>query len=199
MRVRLTPNVRGPHVQQWTHGKEPRPGSEVNARAGADGVQPSVCHLWDRSTSDPPHRRESANNEVRNLLTLCPNCHLVDQHNPPASIDPAKPTLFRRYKDPIILSPQFHPLFRRFAYLLELDSTADYDQLVAAGVELIAFINALKMGGFTTYASPILLPTRRPLSSLMASPITSADSARSNWAGSTWTCCEGIGTEPSIS
>jgi hypothetical protein len=89
-----------------------------------------------------------ANNDPENLLPLCPNCHLVDQHNPTAPIDPLKLQLFRRYKDPIILSAQFHPLFRRLRYLLNLDLSASLQSLTEAGIELIAFVNALKMGGF---------------------------------------------------
>ena len=89
-----------------------------------------------------------ANNELHNLLPLCPNCHLVDQHNPTAPIDPAKLRLFRRYKDPVILSPQFHPLFLRLVYLLQLESTSDFEALVASSVELVAFVNALTMGAF---------------------------------------------------
>lgn len=89
-----------------------------------------------------------ANNELANLLPLCPNCHLIDQHNPTAPADPAKLRLFRRYKDPVILSPEFHPLFRRLLFLIQLDPESDFDSIRAASVELIAFVAVLKMGQF---------------------------------------------------
>lgn len=113
--------------------------AEFNYRCAVCGAdRPHIHHI----DEDP------SNNDTRNLLPLCPNCHLVDQHNPTSAIDPRKLSLFRRYKDPVILSPQFHPLFRRFAYLLDLDAGAQMDALSAATVELIAFVNALKMGAF---------------------------------------------------
>jgi hypothetical protein len=113
--------------------------AEFNHRCAICGTDRPQLHHIDE---DP------ANNELGNLLPLCPNCHLVDQHNPTAPVDPRKLRLFRRYKDPVILSAQFHPLFLRLLYLLDLDPLASYDNLHTAGVELIAFVNALKMGGF---------------------------------------------------
>jgi hypothetical protein len=77
-----------------------------------------------------------------------PNHHLTDQHNPTAPVDPAKLRLFREFKDPVILSPQFHPLYIRFAYLMRVETESDLDRARASTVELIAFVNALKMGGF---------------------------------------------------
>ena len=56
--------------------------------------------------------------------------------------------LFRRYKDPVILGPQFHPVFRRLRYLLEVENSADADSLVLSSIELVAFVSALKMGQF---------------------------------------------------
>lgn len=85
---------------------------------------------------------------MQNLLPLCPNCHLVDNHNPTSSVDPSKLALFRRYKDPVVLSPHFHPLFTRFKYLLDIGTGTSWDSLHHATVELIAFINVLNMGAF---------------------------------------------------
>jgi hypothetical protein len=102
--------------------------------------------------ADRPHLHHidenPANNDVQNLLPLCPNCHLVDQHNPTAPVDPLKLGLFRRFKDPVILSPQFHPLFRRLTYLFTITPSARSEDMAAAGAELVAFVNALNMGGF---------------------------------------------------
>jgi hypothetical protein len=89
-----------------------------------------------------------ANNEVQNLLPLCPNHHLTDQHDPTAQVDPLKLRLFRQFKDPAILTPHFHPLFRRFAYLLALTDESDVSEAHEAHIELVAFVNALEMGKF---------------------------------------------------
>lgn len=91
---------------------------------------------------------DPSNNDPQNLLPLCPNCHLTDQHNPTAPVDPLKLRLFRRYKDPAILSPEFHPLFLRLAYLLRLDAKSDVGSADKAGTELVAFIKTLAMGEF---------------------------------------------------
>lgn len=88
------------------------------------------------------------NNEPQNLLPLCPNHHLTDQHNPTAPVAPEKLGLFRRYKDPVILSSQFHPLYLRLLHLLALEAEPDLDHVRVSNIELIAFVNALKMGGF---------------------------------------------------
>jgi hypothetical protein len=113
--------------------------AEFNHRCAICGMDRPQIHHIDENPG---------NNVTGNLLPLCPNCHLVDQHNPTAPTDPRKLRLFRQYKDPVILSAEFHPLFRRFAYLLDPDPQATRDSLSAAGVELVAFVNALKMGGF---------------------------------------------------
>jgi hypothetical protein len=89
-----------------------------------------------------------ANNDPQNLLPLCPNHHLTDQHDPTAPVDPLKLRLFRQFKDPAILTPQFHPLFRRFSYLLALTDDSDVSGAHEAHVELVAFINGLGMGTF---------------------------------------------------
>ena len=58
-----------------------------------------------------------ANNDLLNLLPLCPNCHLRDQHNPTRKVEVPKLQLFRKYKDPAVLKPQFHPMFIRQQFL----------------------------------------------------------------------------------
>ncbi len=60
------------------------------------------------------------NNDPLNILPLCPNCHLTDQHNPTSKIRPAILALFRVHKDPSILTPQFEPIFARLDLLGEL-------------------------------------------------------------------------------
>ena len=83
-----------------------------------------------------------------NLIPLCANHHLTDQHNPTQRIDPDKLRMFRRYKDPTILTPQFHALFRRARFL---DATEGYEgpvELEVACLDLVAFVESLEMGAF---------------------------------------------------
>ncbi|HEY4760374.1 MAG TPA: HNH endonuclease signature motif containing protein [Thermoguttaceae bacterium] len=89
-----------------------------------------------------------SNNNVINLIPLCPNCHLRDQHNPTAGIDIGRIELFRKYKDPIILSSQFYPLYKRFMYFYNIKDDAYCNVLDKQAIELIGFVGALKMGNF---------------------------------------------------
>lgn len=113
--------------------------AEFNHRCAICGTDRPQIHHIDENP---------ANNDLQNLLPLCPNCHLVDSHNPTASADPAKLALFRRYKDPVILSPHFHPLFSRLRHLLTVDAEASAEDLRRATEELIAFVGTLSMGAF---------------------------------------------------
>jgi hypothetical protein len=113
--------------------------AEFNHRCAVCGADRPQLHHIDEDPS---------NNASENLLPLCPNCHLSDQHNPTASIDALKLRLFRQYKDPVILCPQFHPLFLRMRYLLVVDEYSDLNSAEESGKELVAFINALAMGNF---------------------------------------------------
>jgi hypothetical protein len=92
---------------------------------------------------------DHANNEIDNLLPLCPNCHLTDQHNPTRKVDIPKLQLFRTYKDPTILKSQFHPLYLRTLFLNNIEEN---DEAVNAIFEqancLIEFVKSLEMGGF---------------------------------------------------
>jgi hypothetical protein len=101
---------------------------------------------------------DNANNDPMNLLPLCPNHHLTDQHNPTSKIDPLILRLFRVYKDPTILTPQFVPLYQRLTFL-DADPEAGQDPhayvcaCYSAAEELVAFIQALEGGQF--YAQKI--------------------------------------------
>ena len=57
------------------------------------GIGPQVHHVDE----------DNSNNVVENLLPLCPNCHLRDQHNPTRRHAVEKLQLFRKYKDPFSL------------------------------------------------------------------------------------------------
>jgi hypothetical protein len=99
---------------------------------------------------------DPSNNDPQNLLPLCPNCHLIDQHNPTRLIEPALLSLFRRYKDPYILCPQFTPIFRRLRFLDSIDdSDSDLEELGRKAQELgrrandlIRFTASLEMGTY---------------------------------------------------
>jgi len=92
---------------------------------------------------------DNSNHDILNLLPLCPNHHLNDQHNPTHMIDRGRLVLFRRFKDPAILSPQFEPLYRRLRFMYDLAAeSTDLDTLRGRASELIAFVAALHMGDF---------------------------------------------------
>ena len=101
--------------------------SEFNQRCAICGAdRPHVHHI----DANP------RNSDPLNLIPLCPNCHLTDQHNPTASMHPEKLRLFRRYKDPLILSHQFEPVFRRMRFLWEPERCRTVDALDAAAADL---------------------------------------------------------------
>ena len=76
-----------------------------------------------------------SNNDPLNLLPLCPNCHLSDQHRPTERIPKGVPSLFRQYKDPTILSPAFCPPYQRLEYLLHFTEDTDVESLEGAPYE----------------------------------------------------------------
>jgi hypothetical protein len=101
---------------------------------------------------DKPHLHHidenPENNDPLNILPLCPNCHLGDQHHPTHRIDPLILRLFREHKDPAILSPQFRPLFDRLRHIIDLPSPLSIDAIAERNDELARFIAELKMGPF---------------------------------------------------
>ena len=113
---------------------------EYNHRcAVCGGDRPHVHHI----DEIPSH------NELQNLLPLCPNCHLRDQHNPTRKIDIPKLQLFRKYKDPAILLPQFHPIYTRQAFLETVQLNDEpTDELKRQAEELIELVQSLEMGEF---------------------------------------------------
>jgi hypothetical protein len=126
--------------------------NEFNHRcAMCGGDRPQIHHI-DENPS---------NNTLDNLIPLCPNNHLLDSHNPTHPIEPDKLRLLRRFKDPMILSPSFDPLFRRARFLLQLrDVPLDVEVTEAQIAELVAFVRALVMGDF--YASRLSELLSRP-------------------------------------
>lgn len=111
---------------------------EYNHRCAVCGTdRPQIHHI----DEDP------SNNDPLNLIPLCPNCHLIDQHNPTVPMDAGKLQLFRKFKDPTILKSQFHPLYTRLVALHDPDSL-EFMVIVSRARELCDFIAALEMGAF---------------------------------------------------
>ena len=69
--------------------------------------------------------------------------------------------MFRRYKDPAILSPRFQPLYGRLGFFDGVRDTEEpVEELEQSAVELIEFVEALEMGSF--YAKQLRRLLRRP-------------------------------------
>ena len=73
--------------------------------------------------------------------------------DPTKIIEPYKLQLFRKYKDPTLLKPEFHPLYLRFRFFNSLEVFNDFGDISDRLSELIDFINELEMGPF--YAKKI--------------------------------------------
>jgi len=113
---------------------------EFNHRCAIGGEgNPQLHHI----DGDP------SNNDPLNLIPLCPNCHLSDQHNPTRAIEPEKLTLLRIYRDPTVLKPQFHPLFLRIQFLnVDKIPNPAPDVVSQQAVELVEFVAEMEMGAF---------------------------------------------------
>jgi hypothetical protein len=125
--------------------------AEFNHRCALCGeVRPQVHHIDENP----------GNNDPFNLLPLCPNCHLTDQHNPTKTVDRLKLYFFRRHKDPTILKPQFEPLFSRARFLFVLDEVGTLETLKSLVVELQEFVAVLEMGAFySSRLNSLLMPS----------------------------------------
>lgn len=114
--------------------------------------------------ADKPHLHhideDPSNNEPLNLVPLCPNCHLTDQHNPTARLEPERLKLFRAHRDPAILRPEFQPLFKRLQFFEDIRDSDKARELEARAEELCNFVAALTMGEF--YKKQIERLTKRP-------------------------------------
>jgi len=113
--------------------------NEYNHRcAVCGGDRPHLHHI----DEDP------TNNVELNLLPLCPNHHLNDQHNPTTKLPVRRLALFRRFKDPQILAPQFAPLYKRVDFLLDSPHDLHYSESSHAARDLIDFVGSLEMGPY---------------------------------------------------
>jgi hypothetical protein len=123
---------------------------EFNHRCAVGGEERPQLHHIDENPS---------NNDPLNLIPLCPNCHLSNQHDPTRAIESGKLRLLRLYRDPTVLKPQFHPLFARLQFL-ESDRLGDYRNAKKEADDLVAFVAELKMGTF--YARKIKALVAKP-------------------------------------
>lgn len=146
------------------------------------GERPHVHHIDE----------DASNNVIENLLPLCPNCHLRDQHSPTRRIEVQKLQLFRRHKDPAILLPQFHPLYVRQAFLTDIEpGDGDVTGLEAQATELIEFISDLEMGKCTAGASASSLgPCEDQWFSLLGPVHPQCPRSGAPRIGTTVKCCE---------
>lgn len=121
------------------------------------------CAICNRPNPQLHHIDEDpSNSDPLNLLPLCANCHLTDQHNPTRRIDVPKLQLFRRHKDPCILSPQFHPIYARQLFLDQVEpGDKDTSELETKAKELLEFVRFLVMGDFYSKQLAGLLEKKR--------------------------------------
>lgn len=131
--------------------------NEFNHQCAVCGAAKPQLHHIDEDPS---------NNDPLNLIPLCPNHHLTVQHNPTVALDAGILRLFREFKDPAILAPQFQPIYSRlrFLFLAETDPVSVDPRRQFR--ELIEFVSALHMGisyakqiraGLTLKSSPVPL------------------------------------------
>jgi hypothetical protein len=118
----------------------------------SDKVLKEFNHRCAKCGADNPHLHHidenPSNNDLLNLIPLCPNCHLIDQHNPTRLVEPGKLRLFRIYKDPVILKPQFHPIYTRMQFLESQEGEFEIEELEQKAIELAEFILTLEKGKF---------------------------------------------------
>ena len=126
-------------------------GRSTVPRAVRQHVLDEFNHLCAICAAPKPHLHhideDPSNNAPLNLLPLCPNHHLTDQHNPTHRIAPGRLRLFRIHKDPAILCPQFEPLYRRLE-ILQRPEELQYVRCLAAAEDLCAFVAELNMGRY---------------------------------------------------
>lgn len=91
---------------------------------------------------------EPTNNNPSNLLPLCPNCHLLDIHDPTAKPDPGRIALFRKSKDPFVLDSRFLPIWKR---IKACQSSIEFRMLSSSWSEfddLTNFVTHFNMGEY---------------------------------------------------
>jgi hypothetical protein len=123
---------------------------EFNHRCAICGAQRPHLHHLDENPG---------NNAAENLIPLCPNCHLTDQHDASNAVPVEKLRFFRRHKHRSILKPQFNPIFSRMEFLFNVRDW-DIERLAGCATELIELVASLAMGEF--YAKQLRRRLERP-------------------------------------
>jgi hypothetical protein len=131
-RISVPPKIREQILKEYKHRC---------SRCGEDS--PEIHHI-DENPS---------NNDLFNLIPLCPNCHRIWLVNPINKIESDRLKFFRIYKHPLILASQFYPLFQRLKFLENVEDT-DTQNLKAFVRELVYFLQEHEKGKF--YAGKIL-------------------------------------------
>jgi hypothetical protein len=136
----------------WMIGSMTKKSARVEpTKATREQVMSEYRHRCAICGADRPHLHhideDPSNNDLQNLLPLCPNHHLSDTHDPTAPINPLKLQLLRKYKDPLILSPQFEPIFRRLLFLICIQECEPESAEYRAN-ELALFMGQLELGGY---------------------------------------------------
>lgn len=129
-----------------------KPKRRAVPKAVHDAVLAEYRHQCAVCGAGSPHLHhideDRTNSSASNLLPLCPNCHLSDQHNPTFRHTPEKLALFRSCKDPAILAPQFQAIFDRIAFLYVLDDLHTQTRLQEEIDDLLTFIRGMEMGEY---------------------------------------------------
>jgi hypothetical protein len=111
---------------------------EFNHRCALCGeARPHLHHL----DEDP------SNNDPQNLIPLCPNCHLADQHDASNAIPLDELKLFREFKNRQILKPQFKAILKRMNFLSRVQELP-IREVEERGRELVEFVSIFTMGEF---------------------------------------------------
>lgn len=104
------------------------------------------CAICGNHTTQIHHIDEDpTNNSILNLIPLCPNHHLGDVHNPTKKIDKEIFSLFRKYKDPSILAPQFKPLYDRVQVFFNTNTQEENRILLN---DLLSFVSQFNLGTY---------------------------------------------------
>lgn len=107
------------------------------------------CALCDKTPQIHHIDEDPTNNELLNLIPLCPNHHISGQHNPNRKIEIPKLQLFRKYKKPEILLPQFGPIYTRQLFLETIEPGEEATTEIKSKVkDLINLVESMEKGKF---------------------------------------------------
>jgi hypothetical protein len=119
-------------------------------RSVKESVLKEFNHRCAVCAAEKPHLHHidenRANNDASNLLPLCQNSHLIDPHDPTKPLEAGKLRLLRHYRDPSILKPQFHPIYRRLKFLDDIAENARVESLNETVEEAVNFLVSFEMG-----------------------------------------------------